>query len=44
MLALMMVAWRFGAMLERQLVRAAFGVRIPNPYRRPRRAAIRWSG
>ncbi|MEO3826533.1 sensor domain-containing protein [Actinomadura sp. B10D3] len=35
MLALMMVAWRFGAMLERQLVRAAFGVRVPNPYRRP---------
>ncbi|WP_230421398.1 sensor histidine kinase [Actinomadura soli] len=34
MLALMMVAWRFGAMLERQLVRAAFGVRIASPYRR----------
>ncbi|WP_433474160.1 sensor histidine kinase [Spirillospora sp. CA-142024] len=35
LLMLMMIAWRFGAMLERQFVRAAFGVRIPNPYRRP---------
>ncbi|TDC98145.1 sensor histidine kinase [Actinomadura sp. 7K507] len=34
MLALMMIAWRCVAMLERQLVRAAFGVRIPSPYRR----------
>ncbi|XRQ05115.1 sensor histidine kinase [Actinomadura welshii] len=34
MLALMMIAWRCAAMLERQLVRAAFGVRIPSPYRR----------
>ncbi|WP_233526361.1 sensor histidine kinase [Actinomadura spongiicola] len=33
MLALLMVAWRFGAVLERQLVRAAFGVKIPSPYR-----------
>ncbi|RAY15748.1 sensor histidine kinase [Actinomadura craniellae] len=32
--ALLMVAWRGGAMLERQLMRAAFGVRIPTPYRR----------
>ncbi|MGW5412284.1 sensor histidine kinase [Actinomadura geliboluensis] len=35
LLALLMVAWRFGAMLERRLVRAAFGVRVPDPYRRP---------
>ncbi|WP_245869766.1 sensor histidine kinase [Actinomadura meyerae] len=35
LLALLMVAWRFGAMLERRLVRAAFGVRLPDPYRRP---------
>lgn len=34
LLALLMVAWRFGAVLERNLVRAAFGVRIPAPYRR----------
>ncbi|MWK36347.1 sensor histidine kinase [Actinomadura sp. J1-007] len=33
LLALMMLLWRFGAVLERQLVRAAFGVRIPSPYR-----------
>ncbi|TDC63837.1 sensor histidine kinase [Actinomadura sp. GC306] len=33
MLALMMVAWRCAAILERQFVRAAFGVRIPSPYR-----------
>ncbi|MEU8119545.1 sensor histidine kinase [Spirillospora sp. NPDC049024] len=33
LLALLMVAWRFGAVLERRLVRAAFGVRIPSPYR-----------
>ncbi|TYB49821.1 sensor histidine kinase [Actinomadura chibensis] len=33
MLALMMIAWRFGAMLERRLVRLAFGVRIDDPYR-----------
>lgn len=44
MLALMMVAWRFGAMLERQLVRAAFGVRSRTRTAGPRRAAIRWSG
>ncbi|TDD89126.1 sensor histidine kinase [Actinomadura darangshiensis] len=35
LLVLLMIAWRFGAMLERQLVRAAFGVRVPNPYRTP---------
>ncbi|WP_242609014.1 sensor histidine kinase [Actinomadura formosensis] len=34
LLALLMVAWRFGAMLERRLVLAAFGVRVPDPYRR----------
>ena len=34
MLALMMIAWRCVAMLERQLVRGAFGVRVPSPYRR----------
>ncbi|TDB96368.1 sensor histidine kinase [Actinomadura sp. 7K534] len=34
MLALMMVAWRCAAVLERQFVRAAFGVRVPSPYRR----------
>ncbi|CND57590.1 putative signal transduction histidine kinase [Mycobacterium tuberculosis] len=34
LLALLMIAWRFGAMLERRLVRAGFGVRIPDPYRR----------
>jgi signal transduction histidine kinase len=33
LLALLMVAWRFGAVLERRLVRAAFGVPIPSPYR-----------
>ena len=33
MLALMMVAWRGVAILERRLLRLAFGVRIPNPYR-----------
>jgi signal transduction histidine kinase len=32
-LALMMVFWRFAAMLERGLSYAAFGVRIPTPYR-----------
>ncbi|MCW2918610.1 MAG: histidine kinase [Actinomycetia bacterium] len=32
--ALLMIAWRGGAMLERFLVTAAFGVTIPNPYRR----------
>ena len=36
MLALMMIAWRFGAVLERQLVRMAFGVRIDSPYRQRR--------
>ncbi|MDL4814412.1 sensor histidine kinase [Actinomadura opuntiae] len=35
LLALLMVAWRFGARLERRLVRAAFGVAVPDPYRRP---------
>ncbi|WP_338071055.1 sensor histidine kinase [Actinomadura bangladeshensis] len=34
LLALLMIAWRFGAMLERRLVRAGFGVRVPDPYRR----------
>ncbi|MFD0688443.1 sensor histidine kinase [Actinomadura fibrosa] len=34
LLAMLMVAWRFGAMLERRLVRAAFGVPLPDPYRR----------
>ncbi|NDU75739.1 sensor histidine kinase [Actinomadura sp. DSM 109109] len=34
LLALLMVAWRFGAVLERGFVLAAFGVRIPSPYRR----------
>ncbi|WP_433328183.1 sensor histidine kinase [Spirillospora sp. CA-294931] len=33
MLVMMMVAWRFGAVLERQLNRLAFGVRIQSPYR-----------
>ncbi|WP_246342370.1 sensor histidine kinase [Actinomadura verrucosospora] len=33
LLALLMVAWRFGARLERRLVRAAFGVAISDPYR-----------
>jgi signal transduction histidine kinase len=35
LLALLMVAWRFGARLERRLVRAAFGVAVPDPYRPP---------
>ncbi|MFB4303771.1 sensor histidine kinase [Actinomadura sp. NTSP31] len=35
LLALLMVAWRFGARLERRLVGAAFGVAVPDPYRRP---------
>ncbi|GAA4231200.1 sensor histidine kinase [Actinomadura meridiana] len=34
MLVLMMLLWRFGAMLERRLVRAAFGVKIASPYRK----------
>ncbi|MEU9868467.1 sensor domain-containing protein [Actinomadura sp. NPDC048021] len=34
LLALLMVAWRFGAAVERRFVLAAFGVRIPAPYRR----------
>jgi signal transduction histidine kinase len=34
LLALLMLAWRFGAVLERRFVLAAFGVRIPSPYRR----------
>ncbi|MBD2896893.1 hypothetical protein amrb99_58440 [Actinomadura sp. RB99] len=33
LLALLMVAWRFGARLDRRLVRAAFGVTVPDPYR-----------
>ncbi|HEU5028016.1 MAG TPA: sensor domain-containing protein [Spirillospora sp.] len=33
LLALLMVAWRFGARLERRLVRAVFGVAVPDPYR-----------
>ncbi|MFD0853084.1 sensor domain-containing protein, partial [Actinomadura adrarensis] len=33
MLALMMVYWRFAAVLERTMTLAAFGVRIPSPYR-----------
>ncbi|MFC0038039.1 sensor histidine kinase [Actinomadura rayongensis] len=33
MLVLMMLAWRAAAMLERRLVRLAFGVRIRDPYR-----------
>ncbi|WP_395109023.1 sensor histidine kinase [Actinomadura sp. SCN-SB] len=32
-LALMMVYWRFAAVLERAMAWAAFGVRIPSPYR-----------
>ncbi|MEU5877556.1 sensor histidine kinase [Spirillospora sp. NPDC047279] len=31
---LLMIAWRGGAMLERLLAKAAFGVEIPTPYRR----------
>jgi signal transduction histidine kinase len=33
LLATVMVAWRGGAMLERRLLRAAFGVTVPDPYR-----------
>ncbi|HEX2316678.1 MAG TPA: sensor domain-containing protein [Thermomonospora sp.] len=33
LLATVMLVWRFGAMLERRLLRAAFGVRVPDPYR-----------
>jgi signal transduction histidine kinase len=33
LLALTMLAWRFGAMLERRLMWAAFGLAIPSPYR-----------
>ncbi|GAA2885060.1 sensor histidine kinase [Streptosporangium fragile] len=33
LLALSMLAWRGAAMLERRLLRLAFGVRIPDPYR-----------
>jgi signal transduction histidine kinase len=32
-LAATMILWRAAAMLERRLVRAAFGVQIPDPYR-----------
>ncbi|MFB4306301.1 sensor histidine kinase [Actinomadura sp. GTD37] len=35
LLAMLMVAWRFGAMLERRFVRLAFGVAVPDPYRPP---------
>ncbi|WP_329522150.1 sensor histidine kinase [Spirillospora sp. NBC_01491] len=35
LLAMLMIAWRLGAMLERRLILAAFGVRIPDPYRTP---------
>ncbi|GAA2422883.1 sensor histidine kinase [Actinomadura vinacea] len=34
MLALMVVGWRFAAIVERTLARLAFGVPIPTPYRR----------
>ncbi|WP_241661262.1 sensor histidine kinase [Thermomonospora catenispora] len=33
LLALMMLLWRGGAMLERRLLRLAFGVTVPDPYR-----------
>ncbi|HEX6472601.1 MAG TPA: sensor domain-containing protein [Streptosporangiaceae bacterium] len=33
LLALVMLCWRGGAMLERRVMRAAFGIRIPSPYR-----------
>jgi signal transduction histidine kinase len=33
LLALVMLIWRGGAMLDRQLMRAAFGLKIPSPYR-----------
>ncbi|WP_233359110.1 sensor histidine kinase [Thermomonospora amylolytica] len=33
LLALVMLLWRGGAMLERRLLRAAFGVTVPDPYR-----------
>ena len=33
MLVLMMVGWRLAAMLERELARQAFGIRLPSPYR-----------
>jgi signal transduction histidine kinase len=33
LLALVMILWRGGAMLERQLMKAAFGITIPSPYR-----------
>jgi signal transduction histidine kinase len=33
LLALVMLGWRGGAMLERLLMRAAFGIKIPSPYR-----------
>src|SRR5689334_12432280 len=32
--ALTMIGWRGGAMLERQFMRAAFGIEIPSPYRK----------
>ncbi len=32
-LAVTMILWRFAAMLERRLVKAAFGVDVPDPYR-----------
>ncbi|REE98574.1 sensor histidine kinase [Thermomonospora umbrina] len=33
MLAVVMLVWRFGAVLERRLIKAGFGVTIPEPYR-----------
>jgi signal transduction histidine kinase len=33
LLALVMLCWRGAAILERQIMRAAFGIRIPSPYR-----------
>ncbi|MFB4313168.1 sensor histidine kinase [Actinomadura sp. 21ATH] len=33
MLVLMMIAWRFAAVIERAMAWMAFGVRIPSPYR-----------
>ncbi|GHH68225.1 histidine kinase [Streptosporangium violaceochromogenes] len=35
LLALIMVAWRGAAMAERRILRLAFGVTIPDPYRPP---------
>ncbi|GGK85781.1 histidine kinase [Sphaerisporangium melleum] len=45
LLVFTMAVWRVGAMLERRLLRLAFGITIPDPYRpRPERGVLRHLG